>query len=165
MVMYMKKGFWIFVVIALILLACIGFYFFTQNNNNQFNNYNADKTATNTTNNDYNNSNTTNSNSENKINMTQGITQSIAPNYKEEQISTFSTKIYSKDSARQNNIQITCNTLNGTIVENGSTFSFCGIVGPSTSSKGYQEADIFDHNRKKEKRTWRWKLSNQHYLI
>ena len=30
--------------------------------------------------------------------------------YKEEQLSTFSTKIYSKDSERQNNINITCNT-------------------------------------------------------
>lgn len=69
----------------------------------------------------------------------------------EEQIATFSTKIYSKDEARQNNVSITCNTLNETIVENGSTFSFCGTVGQSSSSKGYQEADIFDKYGNKKK--------------
>ena len=69
----------------------------------------------------------------------------------EKTISTFSTKIYSNDSSRQNNVQITCNTLNGTIVKNQETFSFCNTVGPSTSAKGYQEADIFDHNGKKKK--------------
>ena len=69
----------------------------------------------------------------------------------EEQLSTFTTNIYSKDSSRQNNIKITCSTLNGTIVKNGATFSFCNTVGPSTSSKGYQKADIYDHNGNKKK--------------
>jgi len=150
----MKKSFWIFVVIALILLACVGFYFFSRNNG-QENNYDASRTSTNSDSNNNNskeNNNQSNSNdSRNETNINQGITKATTTNYKEEQIATFSTKIYSKDSARQNNIQITCNTLNGTIVENGSTFSFCNTVGPSTSSKGYQEADIFDSNGKKKK--------------
>ena len=61
----------------------------------------------------------------------------------ETQISEFTTKIYTKDSERQNNISITCSTLNDTIVENGDTFSFCNTVGKATSSKGYEKADVF----------------------
>ena len=58
-------------------------------------------------------------------------------------ISEFSTKIYTKDKERQNNISITCNSLNNTFVENGDTFSFCSTVGKATSSKGYKKADVF----------------------
>ena len=68
----------------------------------------------------------------------------------EKTLATFSTKIYSKDSARQNNIKITCNSLNNT-VKNGSTFSFCNTVGQATSAKGYQKADIFDKDGNKKK--------------
>ena len=66
---------------------------------------------------------------------------------KEEAIASFSTKIYNKDAARQNNIEITCSALNNTTVKNGEIFSFCNTIGPATSSKGYKEADIFDKNR------------------
>jgi vancomycin resistance protein YoaR len=69
----------------------------------------------------------------------------------EKTLATFSTKIYSKDSARQNNIKITCNSLNNTTVKNGSTFSFCNTVGQATSAKGYQKADIFDKDGNKKK--------------
>ena len=68
----------------------------------------------------------------------------------EKTLATFSTKIYSKDSARQNNIKITCNSLNNTTVKNGSTFSFCNTVGQATSAKGYQKADIFDKDGNKK---------------
>lgn len=44
------------------------------------------------------------------------------PETTEETISTFSTKIYSTDNARQNNVTITCNTLNDTIVKNRRNF-------------------------------------------
>ena len=97
-----------------------------------------------------------------KDEATQGVTESEnnpAPTI-EEQIATFSTKIYTKDSARQNNISITCNTLNGSIVKNGSTFSFCNTVGASSTSKGYQKADIFDKNGNKKKGLGGRKLSN-----
>ena len=40
------------------------------------------------------------------------------PKTTEETIATFSTKIYSTDKARQNNVTITCNTLNDTVVKN-----------------------------------------------
>lgn len=67
---------------------------------------------------------------------------------KETEIASFSTKIYTKDSERQNNVSITCNSLNDTIVENGKTFSFCNTVGKATSSKGYQKADVFKDGEK-----------------
>lgn len=70
---------------------------------------------------------------------------------KEEEISSFSTKIVTKDANRQHNINLTCSTLNNTIVESGNTFSFCNTVGQATSAKGYKEADIFDANGKKKK--------------
>ncbi len=99
-------------------------------------------------------SNETNQNvSSNETEIRQGIAESEGKSspVKEEQIATFSTKIYSKDSARQNNISITCNTLNGTTVKNGETFSFCGTVGQASTSKGYQKADIFDKDGNKKK--------------
>lgn len=70
---------------------------------------------------------------------------------KEEEIGTFTTKIYTKDSARQNNLELTCSTLNGTTVAAGETFSFTDTIGKSTTEKGYQEADIFDSNGNKKK--------------
>ena len=48
-------------------------------------------------------------------------------------------------------MEITTSTLNDTIVKSGETFSFCNTVGPATSSKGYLEADIYDHNGNKKK--------------
>ncbi len=61
----------------------------------------------------------------------------------ETQIAEFSTKIYTKDSERQNNISITCSTLNDIYVNNGETFSFCNTVGKATTDKGYQKADVY----------------------
>ncbi len=161
------------VIIILILLALAGsglYFYFSQKNSNQPN-YEASKTATNVENNtnieNQTNTNTSPSsedtqnqesnnqeakNESKQEEQTKGITEEDKKvEYKEEEIATFSTKIYSSDSARQNNIKITCNTLNGTTVKNGSTFSFCQTVGQASSSKGYQEADIFDHNGTKKK--------------
>lgn len=77
--------------------------------------------------------------------------QQEQPQPVEKEIASFTTKIVTKDSSRQKNIGITCNTLNGTIVEPGATFSFCNTVGQATTAKGYQKADIFDENGKKKK--------------
>lgn len=84
-------------------------------------------------------------------NQNQETPQAPAPTIREQQLATFSTKIYTKDSSRQNNIDITSKKLNGTIVKNGATFSFCQTIGPSTTQKGYQKADIFDNEGKKKK--------------
>lgn len=157
------------IILILLALAGIGIYFYFFKNPSEQTNYAANKTATNVENkqkteNQANTSTTSSKDETNKTEPTNELSQEEEKKgdankkeeekkieYKEEQISTFSTKIYSKDSARQNNIKITCNTLNDTTVKNGSTFSFCNTVGQASSSKGYQEADIFDHNGTKKK--------------
>lgn len=63
---------------------------------------------------------------------------------KEEQISTFSTKISQDDASRQKNISLGCKELNGAIVKAGETFSFCDTLGPATPEKGYEKAETFD---------------------
>ena len=82
----------------------------------------------------------------------------------ETEIASFTTKIYTKDSDRQNNISITCSSLNDTTIENGKTFSFCNTVGKATSSKGYKKADVFQDGEKIEA-LGRWQLSSKFYLI
>ena len=62
---------------------------------------------------------------------------------KETEIASFTTKIYTKDSGRQNNLSIACSTLNNTTVDDGKTFSFSKTVGRATSGKGYKKADVF----------------------
>ena len=64
----------------------------------------------------------------------------------EELLYTFSTKILDTNSGRQNNIKLTCESLNGTIVKAGDTFSFCDTVGQALPNRGYQKAKIFDKN-------------------
>ena len=82
----------------------------------------------------------------------------------ETEIARFTTKIYTKDSDRQNNISITCSSLNDTTIENGQTFSFCNTVGKATSSKGYKKADVFQDGEKIEA-LGRWQLPSKFYLI
>ena len=154
-----NKNWIILIVVIVILIGCAVFFFFKNNstsdeNNQENNSYEANRTsATSNTNEDTNSNENKNPASVNTINTTPPSTPqpSTHPQPKEEQISSFSTKIYSSDSARQNNISITCRSLNGTIVKNGASFSFCNTVGPSTTSKGYQKADIFDNNGQKKK--------------
>jgi len=62
---------------------------------------------------------------------------------KEKEIASFTTKIYTKDSGRQNNLTLACSSLNNTTVDNGKTFSFSKTVGKATSGKGYKKADVF----------------------
>ena len=152
-----KKG--KYIVLALILIAVFagGIYIYYSNINNDNSNYEANKVSSNNqvnensenTTSEENKSDENNNTADNNVNQT-NITSNIT-NYKEEELSNFTTTIYSNDEARQNNINITCNTLNGTIVKNGATFSFCDTVGQATSSKGYMEADIFDHDGHKKK--------------
>lgn len=156
MVINLKNKLWIILIIFIVIGIGFGIYFFTKNNNSNKSDYSAQKTAVNQQNNSENTTKTTTNNSiQNNSNITNtSITPQISNESKpktEEEISSFSTKIYTKDSARQNNISITSSALNETIVANGSTFSFCNTVGQATSDKGYQEADIFDNEGNKKK--------------
>lgn len=158
LVIKMNKKTWIIlaIVVALLIGGGIFLYFNHMASSPNESNYKTDKTSANDTSNqiEENNHHTENqSNTSTTNERTQGITEAenTPPPTTEEQLATFTTKIYSQDSARQNNISITCKTLDGTIVKNGTTFSFCNTVGPSSTSKGYQKADIFDKDGNKKK--------------
>ncbi len=71
----------------------------------------------------------------------------IIPSTKETEIASFTTKIYTKDSNRQNNVSKACSALNNTTVNNGDTFSFSKTVGKATTSKGYKKADVFRNGK------------------
>lgn len=58
------------------------------------------------------------------------------------ELSSFSTEILTSDPNRNNNIHLTCDTLNEHIVKSGETFSFTEFIGKSTSDKGYKEANV-----------------------
>ncbi len=145
---FVLKKSYIFFIIALILVGIgVGIYFYNSNKNSSKGtaDYNSqklsstDNQSSNSTSNENNETNTENNNSnvENETNTQNNNTS------QETQISSFSTKIYSKDSDRQNNVSLTCSALNETIVNPGDTFSFCNTVGRATESKGYEKADTF----------------------
>lgn len=166
MIIVNKK--FIVVLLAFLVISALAFFIWKYTSNNSDTNYEASKTSVNNTEQN-NNTDNKDGNSSAENNSTQPQTQNQvaetpgtganapstnpAPNtqIQEEILSTFSTKIYSTDASRQNNISITCSVLNGTTVKNGETFSFCNTVGPSSTAKGYQKADIFDKNGNKKK--------------
>ena len=53
------------------------------------------------------------------------------------------TKIIDEDDARDTNIRITCNAINGTIIKNGEEFSFNKVAGNPTPDRGYKKAGVF----------------------
>ena len=130
----MKKNILIILVFT-ILFILIVFYLFkiiNSNNTNSESNYSSEKISSNNTN--Y--SNTNNNSDKNSIKTKT-----------ETEIATFTTKIRTKYWERQNNISIACSTLNDTIVENNSTFSFCDTLGKATKTKGYEEANVFQDGK------------------
>lgn len=158
----MNKKMGILIIIGLLILIGIGIYVYVKNttsNSKEEANYEANRTSTETNTSEgenhstNENASTTQENTSSKEDQTNTSENNTTPTPQivEEQLSTFSTKIYSNDSNRNKNMEITISTLNGTIVKNGETFSFCNTVGPATSSKGYLEADIYDHNGNKKK--------------
>ena len=163
----MNKKLGIFIIIGLLALIGIGIFFYVRNtssDNSKNTNYEANRTSSENTiahnentapeENTSHNENTTNNTSDNTTSENSSTTENTTNTTSqttEEQLSAFSTKIYSNDSNRTKNMEITTSTLNDTIVKSGDTFSFCNTVGPATSSKGYLEADIYDHNGNKKK--------------
>lgn len=85
-----------------------------------------------------------------KTSYTEAKNEYISANIEEEktpietELATFSTSIIYKDENREHNMALTCSKLNGTIVKQGETFSFCNTVGKATPEAGYKEAEIFD---------------------
>lgn len=163
----MKKTILSIIVIVLIIGGGIWWWKASNNKkvsekNNNESNYQAERSSANkntTNNNTNNNSNNVNTNSNlgndtntsNITNSTNNQTnQSNETSLKETELAQFSTKVYSKDSKRQNNITITCKALSTKEIAPGETFSFCNTVGRATSSKGYQEADIYVDGKKEK---------------
>lgn len=163
MVISLKNKLWIILIIFIIVVIGVGIYLFTKNNSSNKSSYSAQRSSTNqqyNTNTDSTSTSKSISSSNSNLNSSSSFESNSSsgsgssdksPEKKEDMISSFTTKIYSKDSARQNNISITCASLNDTIIPNDSTFSFCNTVGKATSDKGYQEADIFDNQGNKKK--------------
>lgn len=173
----MKKKNGLIITFIIVFLLCVGIFIWFNSNNQETsqNEYEAGRTSTNSTisNNVSNNTisqpdiaenvNQVNQSTNTTINpentavnpgnpaITEPVQNTPTPQVKEEQLAIFSTKIYSSDPARQNNLTISCNKLNETVVKNGDTFSFCNTVGQASSKEGYQEADIFDNNGNKKK--------------
>lgn len=158
----LKKNKWILTIVILAVIVGFTVFFFWNNNNSQNGeDYEATRTSQSNEIDNANIENPTNTSTpqENTDTSTEDVNNTpnvikkgvTTPQPVEEPIANFSTKIYTKDSSRQNNINITCQALNGTIVENGATFSFCNTVGPATTAKGYQKADIFDNKGQKKK--------------
>ena len=131
----MKKA--IIPIISIIIIIAIGFgiYAFYNNTVNKEANQNINMTES--------DDNKRQQNIINEINNTyipsNTVTVPVTPT--ETEIATFSTNL-SGDSARLNNINLTCNTINGTTISNGESFSFNSIVGQPSAEKGYQEADV-----------------------
>lgn len=145
----MKKTILIIVSVLIVLGIVAGFWIFSNNNKSLSDN------NSNSSNNHVENISTNNS-TQNILNELENtsipnntIIQPRSEPAPETDVATFSTNLKG-DSARLNNIGITCNTINGTTIAPGETFSFNAIVGQPTAEKGYQEADVFV-NKKTEK--------------
>lgn len=61
-----------------------------------------------------------------------------------ELLAEFTTTIYDTSDDRETNMTIACNTLSGTVVKAGETFSFCDTLGPAKPEDGYKKADVLD---------------------
>ncbi len=155
----LNNKWWTFLIIIILVGLCFGIFLLTKNKKNEpVENYSANRTSLefseeNIEQNNKLNNITNNSENENNIaeNNQINITTEQTEQPKEETISSFSTKIYTHEKARQNNVTITCSKLNETVIPNGQTFSFCNTVGKATKEQGYQEADIFDKDGNKKK--------------
>lgn len=151
----MKKYiFLIYIIIAIIIIALIVFFI------NKNNNKNTEDNTSNIQSNTSTQRTSTNVNQEmaenriaNIIENQNRILDNISDNNfstTNNEISSYSTELKDKSEGRLINIDITCSTLNGTIVHPGETFSFNQVVGKPTAEKGYQEASvIIDHKTEK----------------
>lgn len=147
----MKK----FIFTIVFILVVLGLFGFFSRSNNDNSNYQVQRSSTD---NNVNNISQSLSTTENTNTASQSLSTKSTDNTSSQttlnkqyiEIANFSTKIHNKDSARQNNISITCNTLSNTEIKSGEVFSFCNIVGKASTDKGYQKADIYVDGEKKQ---------------
>lgn len=69
----------------------------------------------------------------------------------EEELSEFFTKLPKDTKERDSNIELACNTLNGTIIKSGDIFSLWDVIGNPTKEKGYKKAKTFTPDGKVKK--------------
>ncbi len=130
----MKKYLWIF----LILVILIGIAIFAFMNNNQNNGYVAERTTTNI-----------NTIKENIQGITNVINQTSKTDTNQEtKIAEFSTKLPNDTEARDDNIKLACETLNGTVVKSGEEFSLWSVLGCPSKETGYEKAKTFTSDGK-----------------
>ena len=138
----MKKSILIFVILLFLGLVIFGIYYNNTNSPNTADNAIASRISA-----DVNMERAENSLSSLDANHTGG---NITTSGIGKELATYSTTIKDNSSGRLVNIRLTCNTLNGTIINPGDTFSFNNVVGEPTVEKGYQEATvIINHESEK----------------
>lgn len=136
-----KKVLYLFLIISIFLMLLTGC---GKNSKNTFEeNISVNRTSTEVSTNNINHNNTNNV-ATNEI----GIGAHEVNEKSETELASFSTKLGGKDTPRSHNISITSSIINETIIKNGETFSFNGIVGEPTADRGYKEADSFDKDGK-----------------
>lgn len=114
------------IIILVVFIVLIAYFYFNKFNFNDEIDYNANRLSV-----------------ELKNNTALNNDVSNEPVIFEEEISSFSTKIIDEDDARDTNIRITCNAINGTIIKNGEEFSFNKVAGNPTPDRGYKKAGVF----------------------
>ena len=133
----MKKVLWILFLI--LVIGSIIFIFYKNNNtkianknNNEYTAQRVDTTIQNT-------------------NVQESTTIKEDKENNEEEGSSFSTKLPKDTKERYSNIELACDTLNGTIIKRGETFSLWEVIGNPTNKKGYKKAKTFTPDGKVKK--------------
>jgi len=140
------KKLYIFLLLPIILFLLTG----CEDNNNTNNTNNIRTTEPIAQNKNITNSNDQSANIQriavelNTTNPTNNVIENLDTEPAEIELSSFSTDILTSDPNRNNNLHLTCDKLNGHIVKPNETFSFTGLIGKSTSDKGYKEANIIE---------------------
>ncbi len=133
----MKKYIWLFIILCILVAGGFIFYFLSNKKDNSGSGYNASKSGSNISINHNENANNVDDNS----NVSKNVPSPVS--FVEQEVASYSTVIKNKkDSNRQQNITLTCSSLNGTEIKPGNTFSFCDTVGKATPDRGYLEANI-----------------------
>ena len=133
-------SFVIFIALSFLLTGC-GNKSNTQNNEEAKNNVEFTRTST------ENNINNEQKNIQNDTNKNANSSNEENKQPVEKEVANFSTPLKSGSPNRLTNIKLTCDKINGRILENGETFSFNEIVGPCTAEEGYKKAEIYVNKR------------------